>query len=65
MKYVKKFENKPIYNYKYNKGFIIYERPNWRNEHYPLLIMEIYDVPGPVGTKYDYYGVHELYELEK
>lgn len=64
MKYIKTFENKPVYNHKYERGFIIYQRPSWRNEHHPLLIMQIYSVPGPVGTKYNYYGVHELYQLE-
>ncbi len=63
MKYMKKFKNKPVYNYKYEIGYIIYERPSWINEHYPLLIMQIYDVPVS-STRYNYYCVHELYQLE-
>lgn len=61
MKHIKTFEHN---NNRFEYGdYIIYQKINWKNEKYPLTIMSINGTPGPIGTKYDYYTINELYEL--
>lgn len=60
MKYIKKYEKFGKFEY---GDYIIYQKQKWRNEKSSLIIMSVHSTPGPIGSKWDYYVVNELYEL--